>query len=280
MDATLRTAAWPKVGATLERAQQSPVRDAAAPSVRFYVAGRVAVECSSTLDQGDLPGAQGRRILVHLVLARHRPVPAEELADVLWRGSPPASWDTALRAIVSKLRTALGQIGITGAVAAEGGCYQLRVAGAWVDIEEAERAVHRAEGARRAGDLHTAWSGATVAAGITARPILVGMEDPELTTVRDRCRRIRVRALDVLTAVWLGRGDVQLALHVAQEVVGLEPFREQGYRSLMRCHLAAGNRAEALRVYADCRALLAEELGVEPAPETAGVFLEALAAGD
>jgi hypothetical protein len=79
MDATLRTAAWPKVGATLERAQQSPVRDAAAPSVRFYVAGRVAVEGSSTLDQGDLPGAQGRRILVHLVLARHRPVPAEEL---------------------------------------------------------------------------------------------------------------------------------------------------------------------------------------------------------
>ena len=43
----------------------------------------------------------------------------------------------------------------------------------------------------------------------------------------------------------------------------------------MRCHLAAGNRAEALRVYADCRALLAEELGVEPAPETARVYLEA-----
>jgi hypothetical protein len=108
---------------------------------------------------------------------------------------------------------------------------------------------------------------------------LAGMHDPQLTALRDHCRRLPVRALDVLTAVWLGRGDVQLALHVAQDVVALEPFREQGYRSLMRCHLTAGNRAEALRVYADCRALLADELGVEPAPETAGVYLEALAAG-
>ena len=252
---------------------------AASPSLRFYLAGRLAVEGSGTLDQSDLPASQGRRALVHLVLSRHRPVPMEELADLLWADSPPASWETALRAVVSKLRTALARVGITDAVSAEGGCYQLRVAGAWVDLEEAERSLHRAEGACRVGDLVTAWSAATVSAAITARPVLAGMDDPELTALRDRGRRQRVRALDVLAAVWLGRGDVQLALHVVQEVVSLEPFREQGYRSLMRCHLAAGNRAEALRVYADCRALLAEELGVDPAPETASVYLEALAGG-
>lgn len=91
---------------------------------------------------------------------------------------------------------------------------------------------------------------------------------------------MRVRALDVLAAAWLGPGDVQLAIHAPRKAVALEPFREQGYRSLMRSHLAAGDRAEALRVYAECRALLAEELGVEPGSDTAGVYLEALAAGD
>jgi SARP family transcriptional regulator, regulator of embCAB operon len=263
----------------LERREHAAVTDAAAPRVRFYLLGRVAVEGSRTLDQSELPGAQGRRALVHLVLARHRPVPVEELVDVLWATSPPASWETAVRAVVSKLRTALGHVGIDNAVTAEGGCYQLRLAGAWVDVEEAARSLHRAEGARRAGDLETAWSAATVAASITARPLLTGMDDPELRALRDRCRRVRVRALDVLGAVWLGRGDVQLAVHVAREAVALEPFREQGYRALMRCHLAAGDRAEALRVYADCRALLTQELGVEPAAETASVYLEALAAG-
>lgn len=150
-------------------------------------------------------------------------MPVEELADVLWGADAPASWETALRAVVSKLRTALGQAGVVDAVVAEGGCYQLRVPGAWVDVEEAVRSLHRAERARRAGDLASAWSAATVAASITGRPVLPG--------------------------------------------------------SLMRCRLAAGDRAEAPRVYADCRSLLAEELGVEPAAETAGVYLEALAAG-
>jgi DNA-binding SARP family transcriptional activator len=32
-----------------------------------------------------------------------------------------------------------------------------------------------------------------------------------------------------------------------------------------------GNRAEALRVYARCQALLAAELGVAPAPETEAI---------
>jgi DNA-binding SARP family transcriptional activator len=116
----------------LEQPEQTSVSNAAAPSVRFYLAGRLAVEGSVTLDQSDLPAAQGRRALVHLVLARHRPVPAEELADVLWGETPPASWETTLRAVVSKLRTALGLAGITHAVSTEGGCYQLRVSGAWV----------------------------------------------------------------------------------------------------------------------------------------------------
>lgn len=253
--------------------------DVAAPHVRFYLLGRVAVEGAGTLDQSELPGAQGRRALVHLVLSRHRPVPVEELVDVLWPTTPPASWDTAVRAVVSKLRTALGRVGISNAVSAEGGCYQLRVPGAWVDVEEAVRSLSLAEGARRAGQLEAAWSAATVAASITGRPLLTGMDDEALRALRDRCRRVRVRALDVLAAVWLGRGDVQLAVHAAREAVALEPFREQGYRSLMRCHLAAGDRADALRVYAECRALLARELGVEPSAETATVYLEALAAG-
>lgn len=263
----------------MEQVPEDPRVPSSPPPVRFYLTGRVAVEGATTVDQTRLPGGQGRRALVHLVLARHRPVPVEELVDVLWGGAPPASWETAVRAVVSKLRGALAEAGAADAVVAEGGCYQLRVPGAWVDVEEAGRSLHRAEGARRAGDLHAAWTAATVTASITAHPILPGMDDPELASLRDRCRQMRVRALDVLTAVWLGRGDAQLAVQIAREAVALEPFREQGYRSLMRAHLAAGDRAEALRVYAECRELLVEELGVEPAPETAGVYLEALAAG-
>jgi DNA-binding SARP family transcriptional activator len=54
-----------------------------------------------------------------------------------------------------------------------------------------------------------------------------------------------------------------------------EPFDETACRSLMRAH-AAGNSAEALRVYAKCRQLFRDELGSEPSTETAAVFLSIL----
>jgi DNA-binding SARP family transcriptional activator len=54
----------------------------------------------------------------------------------------------------------------------------------------------------------------------------------------------------------------------AAEAVTLEPFREAAYQKLMRLHAVVGNPAEALRVYARCREILAAELGVRPSPET------------
>jgi streptogramin lyase len=44
----------------------------------------------------------------------------------------------------------------------------------------------------------------------------------------------------------------------------------------MTAHVAAGNRAEALRVYERCRRLLADELGTYPSPETESIYRELL----
>ena len=52
----------------------------------------------------------------------------------------------------------------------------------------------------------------------------------------------------------------------------LRRFAKTGYRRLMEAHVAAGNRAEALRVYEQCRRLLAEELGTYPSPETESIY--------
>ena len=67
-------------------------------------------------------------------------------------------------------------------------------------------------------------------------------------------------------------------MNAARESVALEPFREAGYRQLMRVHAALGNRAEATRVYETCRALLRTELDTVPSPETQAVY-DAIVAG-
>jgi DNA-binding SARP family transcriptional activator len=54
--------------------------------------------------------------------------------------------------------------------------------------------------------------------------------------------------------------------------VRLEPFRESGYRRLMQVLVSRGDRAEAVRVFEECRRLLADELGVSPSAETASLL--------
>ena len=87
---------------------------------------------------------------------------------------------------------------------------------------------------------------------------------------------ILVRALDCLVDVWFANDEPALAVEAARESILLEPFRETGYQRLIRLHTALGNRAEALRVYEDCRRLLASELGVDPSPDTEALFQELL----
>lgn len=247
--------------------------------VRFYLTGRVCVEGDRIVDQTALPGRQGRLAFVHLVAERHRPVPLDELAAALWGERLPSSWETSLRAVVSKLRTVLATAAPDALLSSDAGCYQAHLGAGWVDVEAAANAVDRAEGALRADDLDRAWSDATVAAGIARRPVLPGEDLPWVGALRGRVRALRVRAIDVLAQVYLARGDHPLAITMARELVDLEPFREAGYRHLMLAHLAAGDRGEAVRVHAGLRQLLNEELGIEPAPDTVRVFEHVLRAG-
>jgi hypothetical protein len=80
------------------------------------------------------------------------------------------------------------------------------------------------------------------------------------------------RALDCLSDGCFRSGADAEAARWAEELTVLEPYREWGYRRLMQAHVAAGNRAEALRVYERCRRLLAEELGAYPSPETESIY--------
>ncbi|MFO7705426.1 MAG: AAA family ATPase [Halopseudomonas sp.] len=75
-------------------------------------------------------------------------------------------------------------------------------------------------------------------------------------------------ALFEITADCLARGDYQKAQRLARQQLVLEPWREEAHRQLMQALAALGERTAALAQYERCRAILAEELCVEPSPET------------
>ncbi len=248
--------------------------------LRLYLAGEVQVEHGSQLlRESQLPSRQGRLAFVYLAVERERAVSQSELAELLWPEGAPASWSVALSAVVSKLRSSLGALGLHRAeiLVQAFGCYQLRLPlGAWVDLEAATSALHQAEAALQANDAGAAYGPALIATIISRRPFLVGEDSPWVERRRTALADMLVRALECLSQASAAHGEPELALAHAREVVHLEPFRESGYRLLMSLLRARGERAEAVRVYEQCRSLLAEELGVSPSAETAALHRELL----
>ena len=249
---------------------------------KVFLAGRISVETNGVVvDEGRFPGRQGRLLFAYLVAEQGRPVPRDELAELLWGETPPASWDKALTGIVSKVRMLLAEQGIDGAKALTGafGCYRLELPdGTWVDVAVAAEAAREAEAALAADDLEKAKDAGALAASLLRQPFLPGEEGAWVEEKRRELEGVRERALDVLADASLRSGDASDAVRWAEQVVALAPFRESGYRRLMTAHVAAGNRAEALRVYERCRRLLADELGAYPSPETESIYRGVLAA--
>jgi YVTN family beta-propeller protein len=246
--------------------------------LKVFLTGRVAAEANGrVLDEARFPGRQGRLLFVYLVAAGSRPVPRDELADAIWGESPPASWEKALTVIASKLRGLVAEDGITLTNAF--GCYRLDLPeGTWVDLFAAARGAQDAEEALAAGELEQARAAAESAESLSRRPFLAGEDGAWVEQKRRELADIRERALTVLADACLRSGAAREAAKWAEELIALSPFREAGYRRLMDAHVVAGNRAEALRVYEQCRQLLAEELGAYPSPETDSIYRALLAA--
>ena len=198
-------------------------------------------------------------------------MPVDELAEAIWGESPPATWEKALTVIASKLRGLVAEDGITLTNAF--GCYRLDLPeGTWVDLFAAASGAQDAEEALAAGELDQARAAAESAESL-ARPLFLPGEDGAWVEQERRdLADIRERALSVLADACLRSGAAREAAKWAEELIALSPFREAGYRRLMEAHVVAGNRAEALRVYEQCRQLLAEELGAYPSPETDSIY--------
>jgi DNA-binding SARP family transcriptional activator len=250
---------------------------------RIYLTGSVAIEHGEQLvRERQLPGRQGRIAFVFLAVHRHRSIHREELLGAIWPGDAPAQTDSALDAILSKLRGALKSAGFppgTAGIEVASGTIALQLPGhTWIDLEAAANALDEAEGAVRRHDAVNAWSLANVAVVIARRPFLPDVEAPWIEAQRGALRAQQMRALQCLVAVSAGNHEPLLAIQHAAEMVQLEPFRETAYQLLMKMHAAAGDRAEALRVFAKCRELLRDELGVSPSPQTEAVYLEILRA--
>jgi SARP family transcriptional regulator, regulator of embCAB operon len=77
-------------------------------------------------------------------------------------------------------------------------------------------------------------------------------------------RQLRLHALEALAGHLTAAGRWGEAAAAARAAVRAEPLRETGHFALIQVHLAEGNQSEAVRQFANYRALLHAELGLAP----------------
>lgn len=239
---------------------------------RIQLCGPLTARIDGVRIEERLPGRQGRLLFAYLVHERRAPVDRARLIAVLWDDLVPDAADSALSALLSKLRRV---------VPIEGrGSVRLSLpVDTWVDLEAAREALHRAESAARREDWAGTWGPARVTQHVCERGFLTG-ENAEWAHERRREVAVAlVRALELaaLAALRLGGGERATAERAARRLVELTPLRESGARLLMEVLAAEGNRAEALLVYESLRRRLREELGVAPSAETQALHRALLA---
>jgi DNA-binding SARP family transcriptional activator/tetratricopeptide (TPR) repeat protein len=213
--------------------------------------------------ESELPGRQGRQLFAFLALERHRRVRRTELVGVLWPERPPSSAESALSALLSKLRRALGD----GALAGGRGEVGLVLPdGAWVDVEAAREALGRAETELASGHWSAAWDAVAPVVEISDREFLPGIDAAWTEEPRREVEELRLDALECTAraGLRLGRSELAAADRAARALVVAAPYRESGYAALMEVLAVRGNTAEAVRVFETLRQFLRDELGTTP----------------
>ena len=212
-----------------------------------------------------LGGPKQRAVLALLVLDAGRVVSVGQLAEALWQGRPPPGAPKTLRSYVSRLRTVLGP---EVAVAARGGGYALLAESGLVDATRFERLVGAGLGALGLDEAAVAAARFAEALALWHGRALADVADVEpLVLEAARLEELRLVAAE-------GHAEASIALGLHGEVVGeLErlvaehPVRERLWRLLVLALYRAERQADAMAAYRRARAMLAEELGLEPGEE-------------
>jgi DNA-binding SARP family transcriptional activator len=243
--------------------------------MRIQICGQIAIERDGQRLEAGLPGRQGRLLFTYLIVNRHRQVPRDELAEALWREPDPAAVDTRLSPLLSKLRRVFGPDTVDGR-----SILRLCLPDAWVDLEAAAEAIHRAESSVAQQDWARAWGPAVTALVVAERGFLPGEEALWIDEIRHQLTLLRLRALECYAAAGLGIGGTEIAgaVRAGRQLIRLAPLRESGYRYLMEAHAAQDNLGEALEVYGQLSDCLRGQLGVSPSPATRELHERLLAA--
>jgi DNA-binding SARP family transcriptional activator len=239
--------------------------------LRIWLFGRVRVAYGE--DTPEIRFTRGAQtLLAFLLLHPHRYHPREVLAELAWGDRPDDQARAALNTALWRLRNLLEPEGITR------GAY-LRTTSSgevgfnwdsnhWLDLAAFEKCASCIlaipPDAMQPGHADQLEAILPLYDG----ELLEGFYEDWAVRERERLRDLHLSSLARLLRYHRRRQEPERSLHYAQEILRLDPLREEIHREVMRLFAENGQRALAIRQFESCREILAVEMGIPPMPET------------
>jgi LuxR family maltose regulon positive regulatory protein len=258
--------------------QEAPPLAAAHSALRATFFGHFEMFCN---DEAVPLGRNGKvlTILKYLLAHRSRPVSQDHLMGWLWPESSLKKARWSLNSAIHVLRKLLSSCPASAAsanyVVLEEGYYRLSPSVQLeTDVEQFD--AHYEKGRRLLDKAQRTKEGAAEyerAIELYRGDYLIEDLYEDWTMVeRERLSNAYVEMLGRLAIHYMEVGQPQESIRACYKLLEKDRCHEDSYRVLMRCYVSLGLRGRALRHYRLCKAVLEQEYGTAPSPETRSLY--------
>jgi DNA-binding SARP family transcriptional activator len=234
----------------------------------FNILGALEVVCN---DRQSIPTApKVRNVLALLLVRAGRVVDVDSFIHELWGEEPPRSAVTTIQTYICHIRKKL-ESGVgpnAAALVTMRPGYVLKLGDASLDARGFQSLTsdgkilldqgHAVEAAHVLREALSLWKGRALA-NVTAGPLLAGYVA--------HLEEMRIRALELRIQADIELGRSRELIPELRSLVLAYPLNEWFHGQLIDALRRAGRRGEALQAYQSVRALLRDELGLEPSSD-------------
>jgi DNA-binding SARP family transcriptional activator/tetratricopeptide (TPR) repeat protein len=236
-------------------AGRDPPHSGPEPELHISLFGHVAVEVNGTPFKLATP-RKTLPVLAYLLLNRDAPIARDFLAYVMWPEDEEEAARTKLRLSLFDLARVLPPEFEGRALTVDGDSVRLRPdLHLWLDVEEFGRLIVDPQRIEEAVSLYRG-------------DLLTSLYDEWVFSERERHRNTFLAGLLQLVSQARRQRNFARGIARAQQILAIDPWREDVVRQVMALRCESGDRAGALAEYERFAKLLRLELKVQPMPET------------
>jgi TolB-like protein/cytochrome c-type biogenesis protein CcmH/NrfG len=206
-----------------------------------------------------------RLLLAYLASNAGRPLARDRLAGLLWGDRGETQARDSLRQSLAAIRQAFRQVDLDP-IHSERESVSFDRSGIDIDAIVFERL---AADARTQSEAAVLYHGSLLDGIDGMTPDFEAWLGPE----RERLSSIAIRLVEQIAET---SAPSESATSLARRLLAHDPLCEPVYRALMRLHVASGERAAALKLYATCRDSLKKELNTTPDLSTESLYRDIL----